>query len=55
MDFEKAGKAIEKGGKQAVNAIEDTGKKAVTRDVDRIANQSIGEIERAAKLGWRCH
>ena len=47
-DFEKAGKAIEKGGKKAVNAIEDTGKKA-TRDVDRIANQSIDEIERAAK------
>ena len=47
-DFEKAGREIDRTGKQAVNAVERDTKQAVT-DVDRIANQSIDEIERAAK------
>lgn len=47
-DLQKAGKSIEKGGKQAVQEIDRGGKKAV-KDVDRIADKSIDEIERAAK------
>lgn len=46
--FRKQGRNIERGGKQAINAIEDTGKQAV-KAVDSVADQSIDEIERLAK------